>query len=383
MFQDYGNVLFNLYSKFPSLLAQNLKCTRFSWLQRIGNVSFIVQFECPRFPSAKNLKVFGDDQFLFVIKSLDHNISDIVKDAETFEDVLSQMSQFLLDIEDTKQIKRSSINIGSLKTVEIVVEELQKIGLEFVSNVAEDINSVTLKSPEFDRDKLELVVQLPPEYPGPPLSSSNVLPHSWQLPPSITITQLYSHWCTALDYFRPTWRELAELDRLCWILDPEPATAEHLHRRLVLTNAVSLHLELDPGSPLSLPTLKFLGADQKVAPIRDHLAENIQLWDEEDPVLTNLERVLGLELPSRSDPSCSQSDGGGWNIECGICYTYKLNDELPSINCPDEKCCHSYHHSCLVDWLVSLPGCRTTLNMVTGDCLYCSKPIQCPRPIDS
>merc|ERR1719228_1865862 len=142
-----------------------------------------------RFPSAKNLKVFGDDQFLFIIKSLDHNISDIVKDAETFEDVLSQMSQFLLDIEDTKQIKRSSINIGSLKTVEIVVEELQKIGLEFVSNVAEDINSVTLKSPEFDRDKLELVVQLPPEYPGPPLSSSTVLPHSWQLPPSITITQ--------------------------------------------------------------------------------------------------------------------------------------------------------------------------------------------------
>ena len=46
----------------------------------------------------------------------------------------------------------------------------------------------------------------------------------------------------------------------------------------MLTNAVSLHLELDPGSPLSLPTLKFLGADQKVAPIRDHLAENIQLW---------------------------------------------------------------------------------------------------------
>ena len=84
----------------------------------------------------------------------------------------------------------SILKLGSLKTVEIVVEELQKIGLEFVSNVAEDINSVTLKSPEFDRDKLELVVQLPPEYPGPPLSSSNVLPHSWQLPPSITITQV-------------------------------------------------------------------------------------------------------------------------------------------------------------------------------------------------
>ena len=70
------------------------------------------------------------------------------------------------------------------------MEELQKIGLELVSNVAEDINSVTLKSPKFDRDKLELVVQLPPEYPGPPLCSSNVLPHSWQLPPSITITQV-------------------------------------------------------------------------------------------------------------------------------------------------------------------------------------------------
>ena len=57
MFQDSGNVMFNLYSKFPSLLAQNLKCTKFSWLQRIGNVSFIVQFECPRLLSEMGYRI--------------------------------------------------------------------------------------------------------------------------------------------------------------------------------------------------------------------------------------------------------------------------------------------------------------------------------------
>ena len=47
------------------------------------------------------------------------------------------------------------------------------------------------------------------------------------------------------------------------------------------------------------------------------------MWDPADPVLTNLERVLGVEMPGPADSNREE-----WGVECGICYTYKLEDRL-------------------------------------------------------
>ena len=76
------------------------------------------------------------------------------------------------------------------------------------------------------------------------------------------------------------------------------------------------------------------------------------------------------------------SQTGEWSMECGICYSYKLGDteQLPGVSCEDEKCCQTFHQACLHEWLVQLPDTRTSLNMVTGECPYCSKPIQCAKP---
>ena len=71
--------------------------------------------------------------------------------------------------------------------------------------------------------------------------------------------------------------------------------------------------------------MKFLGSDQKIIPIREQLAENTELWDEEEPLLTNLERVLGLELPSKAEVDAA-SQAGDWSVECGICYSFKLGE---------------------------------------------------------
>ena len=53
------------------------------------------------------------------------------------------------------------------------------------------------------------------------------------------------------------------------------------------------------------------------------------LWDETDPVLTNLERVLGVELPGRAESGQQEEvEEGG---ECGICYAETLEDgEMPT-----------------------------------------------------
>ena len=77
---------------------------------------------------------------------------------------------------------------------------------------------------------------------------------------------------------------------------------------------------------------RFLGADARIAPLRQSLANNLELWDESDPVLTNLERVLGAELPSPAHSSREE-----WSVECGICYSYRLEDRLPSKTCDDTR----------------------------------------------
>ena len=56
------------------------------------------------------------------------------------------------------------------------------------------------------------------------------------------------------------------------------------------------------------------------------------MWDPADPVLTNLERVLGVEMPGPADSSREE-----WGVECGICYTYKLEDRLPNKTCDDTR----------------------------------------------
>ena len=49
-----------------------------------------------------------------------------------------------------------------------------------------------------------------------------------------------------------------------------------------------------------MPDIKFLGAEQRVAPLRKALVENLESWAEDEPLLTNLERLLDLTLPARS-----------------------------------------------------------------------------------
>ena len=64
--------------------------------------------------------------------------------------------------------------------------------------------------------------------------------------------------------------------------------------------SATLHLVIDPASPLAMPDIKFLGAEQRVAPLRKALVENLESWAEDEPLLTNLERLLDLTLPARS-----------------------------------------------------------------------------------
>lgn len=59
--------------------------------------------------------------------------------------------------------------------------------------------------------------------------------------------------------------------------------------------------------------------------------------------------------------------------QCGICYSYRSNMQIPFISCDNQKCFLIYHTSCLKKWFSTLPDSKTVLNVSFGNCPYCKE----------
>ena len=51
-----------LYSRYPTILAQNFSLTRFSWQRSVGVCPVLLHLHCNSFPSSRGLKLVGDTQ---------------------------------------------------------------------------------------------------------------------------------------------------------------------------------------------------------------------------------------------------------------------------------------------------------------------------------
>ena len=365
----------SLFRKYKTLVSQNLSLTRFSWLQKVANVSFIVKFSCPNFPSSFGCEVTGDEQALFILRNIQTDFDQKLRDCQTFEDVLEVLAEM---VRKAGAGEGGEMSVETVEATGTVLEELLSLGWEKIHSVSADLSVVTFRScQERSQERShELVVTFPPDYPRSPLTLEHGLPACWS-PLTSSLSAVHSSWEAALQDFRAAWRELEELDRLCWVL--EPANTNQFSRRLAVNSSVSLHVELDPSHPTAIPTIRFLGSTDSTDHLRSSWAENIDLWDEDDPVLTNLERLLDLEFPSK-DMEESQSQTSA--LECGICMDDSVDGELASQSCDDEKCEGRYHPTCLYQWLLRAPTPtrRAFSGVLTGRCPNCQKPIMCSKP---
>jgi E3 ubiquitin-protein ligase FANCL len=106
-----------------------------------------------------------------------------------------------------------------------------------------------------------------------------------------------------------------------------------------------------------------------VAPLRSRLNERLGLWEPlSRTVRENLQIVLETEFPKPTVATAEE-----FSVECGVCYTYRLEGVIPSCAC--DGCNQVFHHSCLQEWLQALPNCQQSFDSVFGSCPYCSKSI--------
>lgn len=118
----------------------------------------------------------------------------------------------------------------------------------------------------------------------------------------------------------------------------------------------------------------------------------------DDTPYTNLKRLLGQELVPKAGADGKSQDTQS-DIECGICYAYKILHPKHSHQVPDAVCAnyqcnrgfHPYclyevwitiqqklvttrtHHTALLQWLRSNPTTTRSFNVLFGNCPYCNE----------
>lgn len=295
---------------------------------------------------------------------------------------------------------KSEIDINDVRRLRKIVVQLQDIGWSKVKSIDKEFKNLRLTYRDEATEKVhELTMILPDNYPDEPPYNMNCQ----ELPPSALanlftsnrngadrnskpkqykLIDIYSSFVDNIDKYRPLRRMFRDIDQNTWVLDPadEPArkSLEYTYRRVAISKGVSLQIDLKPDStPDEIPGLKFLGSDDKVRPLREVLSRNLENYDPDYTLVQNLERILELEFPLQQSSMEEQED---LNLECAICYSYRLGEQFPTETCDDPAGCgKSFHEACLFEWLRSLPEqcSKMSFRSIFGNCPYCDKQISC------
>eukprot|EP00884_Botryococcus_braunii_P000251 jgi/Botrbrau1/10226/Bobra.0362s0016.1 len=225
----------------------------------------------------------------------------------------------------------------------------------------------------------QLMVRLPPQYPGRAPTVALQLPEplklTWQ--PDYGLPALLQQCQSAMAKYQDLWACLEDLDRHAWVMEPEQPSPEDRDRRIAVGQHCSMHITLDVQKPRAYPRYGLMGPDSAVAELRQCLHDRQGLWDESRMPRENLEEVLGQQLPKKL--AAAQMEDA--SLDCCICYAYRLPTEdgqqgpVPDVHCDNRRCSRPFHRACLLEWLQSVPGTRKSFSTVFGQCPFCEEPV--------
>lgn len=295
------------------------------------------------------------------------------------------------------------VALPSAKYYARLLEELDVVGWNRLRQLSDDLRSLELETKDTAGRIHAVRVLLPLEYEAAGFAAKPEClvdaPEAFDLewPPQenhTVLDEVLKQFESFLDRFQKFWDVLDALGAATCVLEPRHGTRATGRRRLALERHASVQLEVDPAHPTAVLTeLNFFGNQASVGVLRERWGNNASSrWDELRPLHKNLEDVLELTLPS---PKTTKAEE--FAIECGICYSYRLeveegNEEeaknpmqrkaveeqgsrIPDRLCENTKCNRPFHAKCLFDWLRALPTSRQSFHTVFGECPYCREAI--------
>ncbi|KAG5325857.1 FANCL ligase, partial [Pseudoatta argentina] len=182
-----------------------------------------------------------------------------------------------------------------------------------------------------------------------------------------------------VEILEKAWEQLKEIDENCWVIDPPKPNKSHMHRRIHLSQSISVTITIDPVAPTAAPTIQFSGSDNEVKRQMEDVSNNIHNWNPDCNILDNLRMLLNMYTFPEQQDSLNDSQGVISNRECGICFSETSEtDELPNKICNNHKCMKHFHSVCLSKWLQTNAANQVVFSHIYGNCPHCKEDIACP-----
>lgn len=252
-----------------------------------------------------------------------------------------------------------------------LLEDLAAVGWSKITSLNETLSSVTITTKDNSSRLHSFELKLPPDYPSnAPVCATN-LPCALDF--KGTIPQIVHIFEQELEKFDKFWAVMDDWDNHTWVLEPSNPPRSCTYRRIAIGKGLSVTVVAAPLQPLALCEVIFFGPDTVVDPLRFKWQSSVDSWDPTVFPRINLQNLLQFVFPYSSTVSREEL-----NLECGICYSYVLavgdSESVPDRVCDNVKCGRGFHHSCLFEWLKSVPSSRQSFNTIFGVCPYCSEP---------
>ncbi|KAA0717980.1 E3 ubiquitin-protein ligase FANCL [Triplophysa tibetana] len=247
-----------------------------------------------------------------------------------------------------------------------LITEMEILGWDKLIFIDAEFRTLKLKAEDSAGRQHAITIKLKSKYPAeaPEFSADLPVPLTITWTAQSTLAHVHSQFLLNVEDLSEFWSVMDEIDEQTWVLEPEKPTKADSMRRIAVGNNVSIKVQIDPRHPKMLPECCLLGAEHdclsqwemtgSFAALLWHFLERTEIR-----VVTPLRNKLNANMHL-----C---------VECGICYSYRLESAIPDQVCNDPRCGQPFHQVCLYEWLRGLPTSRQSFNVVFGECPYCSK----------
>ncbi|ELT94077.1 hypothetical protein CAPTEDRAFT_182288 [Capitella teleta] len=359
------------------LVVKNSDCTEYEGLLSVLGQHFHVRIVLNAPGELKGALIESEWRMRHLLDGYRAIIHQRFEQCESVGSFLLELQHILESQLDTKVKKSCQPGSALPKYYEGLLSDLNDLGWERVTAIDPSFSRLTLEAEDEAQRKHCIKLEIPQNYPDVVPTFTHEMPCDFSLhwTPSSCLADIFHQFRNQLALFQEFWDAMDEIDSKVWVLEPEQPTRSCCARRIALGQSASLQMEVLPLHPKHLPSCLFLGADHVTDPLRENFNQNIQRWDHTQSLLSNLETILQMTFPS----PCTTSKEDV-TVSCGICYAYRLEDQLPDQQCEDKRCAQPFHASCLYEWLRSMPDHRQSFNIIFGQCPYCSQPITVKMP---
>ncbi|XP_026880116.1 E3 ubiquitin-protein ligase FANCL isoform X2 [Electrophorus electricus] len=348
----------SMFVECPLLIALDKKKTVYDGFVSVQERDFRLRIILPSDHQLKQAKLYCCWQLKRLLKGYEH--------------IVKQRLHHSSDLEVALKNQPGCHTMPPPQYYSQLITEIESLGWDKLLYINTDFCTLKLKADDSAGRQHTITVALKPKYPieAPECSADLPVPLVITWSPQSTLASIHSQFLLLVEALAEFWAVLDEIDKHTWVLEPEKPTRADSMRRIAIGNNVSIKVQIDPRHPKMLPECCLLGAEHMVTPLRNKLNANMHLWNPDCSILQNMRDVMEIEFPS---PATHEKSS--FSMECGICYSYRLDSAIPDQVCNDPRCGQPFHQACLYEWLRGLPTSRQSFNIVFGECPYCSKPI--------